>query len=157
MFRIEFITAPYWAGDRNEQVLRGRITLGDFAEDFESSLAFWSQSDYEQHWLRAARRLEADQSTSAFITDCYDPATANFIVWWPVWRQSESLVFQNGLLFLNELKSPFNPEEPAEHVQQRVTLSEDGASISEWIIGSRSVSAWLRSRTAAQRAGRASS
>lgn len=157
MFRIEFITAPYWADARNEQVLRGRLTLGAFAEEFESSLAFWAQSDYEEHWLRAARRLDTGQPTSAFITDCYDPATANFIVWWPVWRECESLVFQNALLFLAELESAFNAQEPAEHVPQRVMLSEDGASISEWVIGSRSVSEWLRARTAAQRPGRASS
>jgi hypothetical protein len=144
MFRIEFTSAPYYSELRSEPVLRGRITLGGFSEGFESSLSFWSRIDYEQQWVRAARHLEAGALASAFITDCYDPATANYIVWWPVWRNSELLVFQNQLCFLAKLEARLNVLDPALPVGRWESANEDGAMVSEWAIDQGAVTSWLR-------------
>jgi hypothetical protein len=45
MFNIEFIAAPTRVKD--VPVRRGRITLGDFAEEFESPPTLWTSEQYE--------------------------------------------------------------------------------------------------------------
>ncbi|MFD4634289.1 hypothetical protein ACFVYR_17930 [Streptomyces sp. NPDC058284] len=43
----------------NGTVAVGRITVGDFSEDFPMDLSYWSADDYRDSWLRALRRVDA--------------------------------------------------------------------------------------------------
>lgn len=62
----------------------------------------------------------------------YDPAVTNFINWWPLFSLGQTVQFQNHILFLNELKTPFEPDDPFRFVPERVIMNSDGEPISEW-------------------------
>jgi len=132
MFNLKSTSEPYWSAERNERVLRGRITLGDFSEEFESSLSYWAQADYEQQWLEAAGRIKAGQTNSAFIVDMYDPSKTPFIMWWPIWRTDKTILVQNRLLLFKNLTVAFESTNPYIHIGERATKNDDGEAISVW-------------------------
>jgi hypothetical protein len=99
----------------------GAITLGAHEEAFGASCSFWSQREYQQQWLEAARRLLEPSARSAFITHMDDPATESVINWWPTWRIDSLIILQNHLLFpgakpgedeYNPLTARFSLEDP---------------------------------------------
>jgi contact-dependent growth inhibition (CDI) system CdiI-like immunity protein len=148
MFNLQFISEPYWSDERNELVLRGCITIGTFSEEFESSLSFWFQADYEQQWREAAHRIETGQIKSAFIVDMYDPGTTPFIMWWPVWRSDNTIFVHNELLLFKNLAVAFNATNPYVHIGERATENEDGNAISEWQVIVKDIEDFLTSRRA---------
>lgn len=148
MFNLKFISEPYWSEDRNELVVRGRITLGDFSEEFESSLSYWNQADYEQQWLEAAKRIETGQTKSAFIVDMYDPSKVPFIIWWPVWRVDRIVFVHNQLLLFKNLALAFDSTNPYVHIGDRAIVNEEGEAISEWQVDLKGVQDFIRSRPA---------
>lgn len=111
---------------------RGRIRIDEFREEFETSLEFWSPADYRRQWSRALEGLVAGGDRSALITSITDPQTANFIFWWPLYRVDEDIVIQNGVLLLDELTGPFDPERCEAFVPEREQTGESGEQISEW-------------------------
>jgi len=64
----------------------------------------------------------------------HDPTAANFIYWWPMYRLDDTVHFQNHILFLNELKAPFDPNDPFRFVRERTIFNSQGDRISEWSI-----------------------
>ncbi|HEV8482165.1 MAG TPA: hypothetical protein VGV87_01295 [Blastocatellia bacterium] len=132
MFNLKSTSEPYWSAERDERVLRGRITLGDFSEEFESSLSYWAQADYEHQWLEAAGRIKAGQTKSAFIVDMYDPSKTPFIMRWPIWRRDKTILVQNRLLLFKNLTVAFKATNPYIHIGERATKNDDGEAISEW-------------------------
>jgi len=139
MFDLRFISESIWSDERNELVVRGRIILGQFSEMFESSLSYWAQTNYEQQWLAAAKRIDKGEAESAFIVDMYDPSKATFIVWWPVWRIGQGIRVQNQLLFLARLNGGFDATTPYVHIKGRKTESDEGGAISEWQVGKKDI------------------
>lgn len=118
--------------DSSGEMRLGLIVIGDFEERFESSLSYWSVEDYKEHWRQALERIKAGEIKSSLITNMYDPPTANFIVWWPLYREGQHVYIHNGFLLMDELDEPFNPRLPYLHVADRRTVGEDGGQISEW-------------------------
>lgn len=111
----------------------GRITIDSFTETFEMSLGLWSEADYRESWLHAFKILsERDHSTSCLMTSMTDPATGDFLMCWPLYRNGEVVHVQNSLILLDELESPFDVAEPWASVRPRETVNEDGQEISEW-------------------------
>lgn len=106
----------------------GLITLGEVTEGFTASFSFWTQGDYQRQWLEATRRLLEPGSHSAFITCMYDPETANFINWWPVWRVDSLVVFQEQLLFIGAEEGSENYSSYA----ARFSLDDPYAAVSDW-------------------------
>jgi hypothetical protein len=144
-FEIRFLSAPETPAPSGSAY--GEIRIGSFRERFESDLSFWSTSDYERQWRTGASRiLQTDRA--ALITSMGDPSSANFIRWWPMYRQGEMVIFHEHLLFLEELTTPFDPEMTEKFVRDRETLTEDGQPISEWTTSLDTIRAFL---TAAQR------
>ncbi|HWM87279.1 MAG TPA: hypothetical protein VNO33_15615 [Kofleriaceae bacterium] len=125
MFSIELIQ------DR-PPIGRGRIRIGGFEEEFEVSLEHWSGQDYERQWLQALEGLLSGGEKTALIASMTDPQTANFLFWWPAYADGEDVVFQNGVLFMDELTGPFDPSRCDEFVLPREQVSETGDRISEW-------------------------
>jgi hypothetical protein len=148
MINLRFISQQYWSAERNELIIRGRITLGDFSEEFESSLSFWSQADYEQHWLEAASRIETGQTKSAFIVDMYDPSITPFIMWWPIWRRDQTIHVHNQILLFKNLTVAFDPTNPYVHIGDHTTKNEDGEAISEWQVSLKDIQDFVTSRAA---------
>jgi hypothetical protein len=64
---------------------RGRITLDDFVEDFESPLWFWKTADYERQWTQGIQRILEGEPKSCLITALIEPIqTADYVFgsWW---------------------------------------------------------------------------
>jgi len=81
---------------------KGEIQIDDFRESFESDFSFWSKKDYEDHWRKASEELESGNAVS-FIISITDPSNTNFIRSWSCYPMNQELVFQEQVLFLEEL------------------------------------------------------
>ncbi len=113
----------------------GSIKIGTFTDYFRASTHLWGAEDYEVQWQEAMRLILSEGIPTALITDFYDPKSASFIMWWPLWRSEDHIIIQNQLLLLGELPTPFNLERPYEHVGEYPgNLSDNGGTISEWRI-----------------------
>lgn len=143
MFNLRFISNKEFSFKRNEKVALGEISLGDFAENFESSLSFWRIEDYEKQWIEAAKRIfEFDQT--AFITDLDNPKLSNFITWWKAWKIEERIFVQNQLLFLNKISRSLDLNNPYKFIGNRITKTEDGERISDWEITLKEINNFLK-------------
>ena len=109
----------------------GAITIGSYVERFVAATEYWDITRYRYHWHEAITRILQGSVKSALITSMYDPAVANFIYWWPMYRLGQIVQFQNHILFLNELEQ-FDPNDPFHFVPERITINDDGEKISEW-------------------------
>jgi hypothetical protein len=112
----------------------GYIQIGDFREKLEINVSFWMPEDYIAQWNRAILRIVEKDEKSCLITSLSSPQDSNFIFWWPMYRNKDTVFIQNGILFLDEISSSFTFENPYEDVPDRETVSEDGEPISEWEI-----------------------
>ena len=128
-FSIELLDEP--ASDTQSGRL-GLITIGSFVERFVAAIEYWDVTRYHRHWQQAIIRIVRGAATSALITSMHDPTAANFIHWWPMYRLGDAVHFQNHILLLNELKTPFDPNEPFRFVPERRIINSDGEKISEW-------------------------
>ncbi|MAT14576.1 MAG: hypothetical protein CMJ46_04820 [Planctomyces sp.] len=123
----------------------GRTVLGEFREEFEIVLCFWSQSDYELHWLETIKQVAAGLLTkAALITSLHDPANANFITWWPLYVFNDRVLFQNQLLFLDQLEKPFELSRPFESVSDYRRFDQDKKLLSEWVVPMRWLEDYVR-------------
>lgn len=111
----------------------GRVTIGDFAESFYMDLSYWSLGEYERSWRDSLKVIfDRKERDSCLIASIARPEVSNFIFCWPVYRRGEDVLIQNSIIFLDELEGEFNPREPWSSVRSRLTVDEDGNSISEW-------------------------
>lgn len=110
----------------------GLITIGSYVERFVAAIEYWDVIQYRRHWQEAITRIIQGSVTSTLITSMYDPAVANFIYWWPMYRLGHTVQFQNHILFLNELETPFDSNDPFRFVPERMIINSEGDKISEW-------------------------
>lgn len=110
----------------------GQITIGDFSETFEADLGYWSSERYCQQWADATRRLAMGNAPVAFITSMYPPKLANYIWWWPAWREGGRVLVQNQLLVFEQLDRPFVEADPYRSLGVRDRTTEDGYGVSTW-------------------------
>jgi hypothetical protein len=129
----------------DEDYALGIIRIAEFEETFWSSLSYWSTANYEQSWQASLQRIAGGADPSCLITDFHDPQWANFITTWPIYRVNEKLSFQNQLIFLDQLTSPFVTERPWESVDEYESVDEDGNKISEWFVPVSAIQDFLRS------------
>lgn len=128
-FSIDLLDEP--ASDI-ESTRLGLLTIGSYVERFVAATTYWDVTRYRRHWQQAITRIVQGSVTSTLITSMYDPAVANFIYWWPMYRLGHTVQFQNHILFLNELETPFDPNDPFRFVPERMVINSDGEKISEW-------------------------
>lgn len=115
-----------------ENLQLGEIRINDYCESFQASLSYWNQSDYMQHWKEALLRICNGEDKSALITSMYDPTSASFISWWPLYLEQDVIYIQNQLLFLEQLDKPFFESKLYDYVDSREIFDEDFQKISEW-------------------------
>ena len=118
----------------NTTFRQGRIRIGHFSESFVSALTFWTDSQYLEHWHDAVRRVTYTGQDSCLITSIADPLRSEMLFWWPMYREGDQVIIQNGLLFFSELERSFDPTNPFETVPERVMLNEDGQRVLEWVV-----------------------
>jgi len=128
-FSIDLLDDP--ASDIESRKL-GVITIGSFTERFVAATDYWNVTRYRRHWHEAITRILQNYTTSALITSMYDPREANFIHWWPMYRLGDTVQFQHHVLFLNQLDTPFDPNDPFRFVPERVIVNREGQKIIEW-------------------------
>ena len=122
-----------------EIVLSGSLTIGDFNECFQAPLSYWDRGNYLSQWRESLSQLLNGESNSAFVTAMYDPNTANFIFWWVMYLIGENVHIQNHVLFLDELKQPFDEHDIYKFIPARETHTEEGEPISEWVVNLRDI------------------
>ena len=116
---------------RAHNLARGRIIIGDFSETFEADLSHWSPQRYRQQWAEAVSRVLSG-APAVFVTAMLPPASANFIWWWPAWREGDHVLVQSQMLLLDQLDEPFDEADPYKSLGVRSRMSEDGYGISTW-------------------------
>lgn len=142
-FSIRFLpraTEEFWEGQR---IKAGRITLGDFSEQFMSFLDYWSPLEYEAQWRCAVQRIVSGACIEALITDMHDLTTAHHLVSWPMYREGSQVFIQNRLLLLKDLGRPLKLDHLFAKLGDRRTLSGDGAKLSEWSVAIRDLEIFL--------------
>jgi contact-dependent growth inhibition (CDI) system CdiI-like immunity protein len=133
-FSIGLISDPVPDLDIGVVASLGVIQIGSFQERFIASLMYWSADEYKRHWKQAIERIFHSSKDSCLITSMADPASASFIVWWPMYRVNEIVFIQNQILFFDQLQTPFDERSPYSFVPKRRIMNEDGESISEWSV-----------------------
>ncbi len=134
-FSIAFLDEPLILEDDNPTIPSavGRLVIGDWEEEFVSSLFRWSKEDYQDQWLLAIKSLLNGNDKVALITEYLGPEGGR-LWWWPVYRIEETAYFQEQILFFDQLGEPFSMERAFSFVKDRQTTSGDGDSISEWSV-----------------------
>jgi hypothetical protein len=118
----------------SKKIGQGLIILDQFSERFESPLHFWTADDYKQQWRDGIKRILDDEMKSALVTAMYPPESANFIMWWNMYRDQESVVFRNHLLLMEQLEQPFNIARLYSYVPERLPSVDEEYQVSEWEI-----------------------
>ncbi len=95
------------------------------------NFTFWDSFRYEEHWVESARRVLGGEG-ALFVASIAEPATSNFIMTWPCYRIGDEVIFQQCVLFLDDIEGVFNPLTPHVYLPQRETVTEEGDRVSEW-------------------------
>ncbi|MFE3195522.1 hypothetical protein ACFXHA_41425 [Nocardia sp. NPDC059240] len=128
--------------ERDSSLAVGIIRLRDMEERFHAPIGFWTIEDYRRSWDVALRKVIDDAGISCLVTSMLDPATANFIQVWPLYRDGATVHVQNRLIFLAEEPS-FDATAPWDCLGPRSTVNEDGDHISEWSVSTADVEHFL--------------
>ncbi|WP_137169734.1 hypothetical protein [Marinomonas sp. FW-1] len=115
-----------------EEVLFGEINIHSFSEKIRSPISYWNRKRYLSQWRFGLNEIISGNKKSAIVTSMYDPINANFIVIWPLYLIEEDVFIQNRILFMEDLKEPFNESKMSAYIDDRETVNEDGEAISEW-------------------------
>jgi hypothetical protein len=138
-FNISFLETV----KRPSKTRPGQIILNDFSERFESPLDFWTASDYERQWVLAVARLAGGESKSALITAMHPPDSANFLMWWLMFRDGNRVVFRNHMLLMERLETPFDLAKLYSFIPDRTPGRDEEYPISEWSVDLEGVQSFL--------------
>lgn len=124
-FNIHFIKKSRYLG-------RGEIVINEFSERFESPLDFWTAADYERQWAQGVTRILQGELKSVLVTSMVQPESANYIMWWPMYRDGDLVIIHNHLLMMEQLNRPFAIEDLYSFVPDRSNSVDDEFEVSEW-------------------------
>jgi len=119
---------------KTPRTANAEILIDKYSEKVEVPLQYWKRERYREQWRGAIARIASGHTTACLITAMYDPRAANFIMWWPMWRQGERVFIQNQILFMDKIRTAFNEMEPHRSIPARAVVDEDGAKVSEWSV-----------------------
>lgn len=157
MFDIRFDNSA--SDDLDSDSSQGVLLLGQHRHLFSSSLEFWSPVDYELQWRRGIRNLVQGGEKSCLVTSITNPANANFLVWWILYRESvwdisqldlaehsptspereDIIVFRNDMLLLEDIRGEFDLQYLEEFVPEREiqTFEMDDRALDSLIVADR--------------------
>ncbi|WP_254511740.1 hypothetical protein [Anatilimnocola floriformis] len=121
----------------------GLIVLGQFSEYFDSQLDYWRREDYEAHWRKMIHRVVNERLDACLITSLSIPEHANFHTWWPMYVSGADVIFQNQLLFVDQLPGRFDPDHPYLSLSAFQSHNDEGERISEWRVPMGALETWL--------------
>ncbi|MDP4193256.1 MAG: hypothetical protein Q8858_16955 [Bacteroidota bacterium] len=131
MFKIEFV------GNKNKKLKIGNLIIEDFQETFLSSLRYWTENEYIDHWYKSIEAVINGAEVTALITSMADPKDKrNVIFSWPIYRIKDDIYIQNRILFIKEIEKDFQEEFSLDNLDKylspRETFNEDGEKLSDW-------------------------
>ncbi len=122
-----------------------RLTLGAFEEDMIADLTKWSPADYERQWLSELTQIVGSRTRGALIVRMHDPAHPFRIDTWPMWKEGDTIFFQNRILFMLKPAKHFDPARVRVHIGKRQPHIKDGDP-SEWTVPVAAVRAFINER-----------
>jgi hypothetical protein len=143
VFNIELLGQPEGEGERLFNW--GRITLGDFIDEFQAPLFDWAPGDYAAHWLESAQRLLRGAPVAVFLTHMVHP-TAPYHLGWPAWRRDDRVYVQERLFLRDQLDGDFDPEFPEVHAGPHQETSAEGVKIAQWVVSVRELQDFVERR-----------
>ena len=140
-FSISFLdqALEYLGDDPTIPSAIGLIGLGDFQEEFASTLYEWKQSDYEEQWHYAMTSLLEGAEKVALMVYYVNPAESINFEWWPMYRVGDMVALQDHMPWYDQFADPFSIERQFDFVSDRRIANEDGQRISEWSVPLESV------------------
>ncbi len=148
MFWIGFTQEPLLDAEPGEVGRIGMLKLGTAEERFVSHWWTWHEEDYVDHRRDALLRALAGDP-SALVVDMTTPAQSSYLIWWPMWRVRDEVVFHNQLFFF-EQHGIQGPHLDLTHlfslIGERATRNEAGEPISEWCVPASDVGKFLTPR-----------
>ena len=127
MFSIKFEEA---CGDH---LYRGALTLGGSVERFRSSLNYWTIADYERQWGASLRTI-GERSASALVVSIEEPSSMNFLNWWVMYPDDDTVFFQEQMRFFEEGGELFDERDIERFIYPHSRYSDEGEKYSEWAI-----------------------
>jgi hypothetical protein len=134
-FSISFTGAPnqFLHDDPNIPSAIGQIVAGELKEEFVSSLYEWTKEDYIGQWTSSLRRFIAGADRAVLITNYVNSKESANLEWWALYRGEGGVVHvQNHLPWYENFDLEFSVSEAERFLQDRITVNEDGNSLSEW-------------------------
>ncbi len=134
-FSIRF-TDQMWRGD-GALLLPGELIFNDVIETFTAAVdpaSDWRRIHYEQQWRDGLKRIMDGKDSSCLITALPSPSPypdthlADSLLYWPMYRIEDQVVFQPHVRRADKLPRGFNPAKPYRIVRTR-TIKE---KVSEW-------------------------
>jgi hypothetical protein len=135
MFSIAFTQEPLIDAEPGENGRVGLLNFGGVEERFVAHLGTWSEREYSEHW-RAALVRTLNSEPSALITDMQTPQESSHLVWWPMWKVGNDIVFHNQIFFFSKhgLEEMPDLEKLFKFVEPRQTHNSKGMAVSEWLV-----------------------
>ncbi len=127
----------------SERFTTGEIQIGEFQETFTTSLSYWGELDYLNQWKAALIQICNRVDKSCLVTSMFDPSVANYIFWWTLYLDDDTVHIQNQILFLQKLDKPFTELNLYEFIRNRRTKTDEGNKISEWDININDIKVYL--------------
>jgi len=89
----------------------GKITIGDFWENFYMSHSVWKIKDYVKQWKLAWKYLET-HDTSIFVANVQ---SNHLLITWPLYKIEDSIYIRNNLIIGESYEklignNPYTPE-----------------------------------------------
>ncbi len=111
----------------------GRIVAGKLDENFVSNLYEWDKRDYESQWLSSLEQILNGDEKAVLLTWYVNPRESSNLEWWALYRGETGIVHvQNHLPFYDNLDPQFTVEHASISLRDRITVNEDGNTLSEW-------------------------
>lgn len=121
----------------------GRITIGDFSEEFVMPLNSWTLDQYKQQWQNGLEQIK-NHDFSCLVVTVQNLESSPLIETWNLYKDENKIFIQNSLLINETVEhksrklSDFNANNCYEFIDYpKEIVTEDGKKISEWNISTK--------------------
>jgi hypothetical protein len=136
---IEIIPDTYDTDENGFYCLLNNIKINDFQETNSMAVDYWTKEDYQRQWEEGLEKIKI-HNVSCLVTSIQNPIKSiPLLNWWVLYKIDNKIIIQNELLYDEVYKEEigdklFSPESCYDFIRPRVTHTEDGQKISEWIV-----------------------